>query len=79
VACILNRAKTNSRSFQPTKIELQSAGKLCPFEVRDLEDIKETVTLGVGVVELAKANGVGDYRGVWAFVRSELGLGDAEG
>jgi len=35
-ACVLNRAKTNSRSFQPTKIELQSAGKLCPFEVRDL-------------------------------------------
>ena len=78
-ACILNRARTNSRSFQPTKIELQSAGKLCPFEVRDLEDIKETVTLGVGVVELAKANGVGDYRGVWAFVRSELGLVDVEG
>ncbi len=78
-ACILNRAKTNSRSFQPTKIELQFAGKLCPFEVRDLEDIKETVTLGVGVVELVKANGVGDYRGVWAFVRSELGLGEAEG
>ena len=78
-ACILNRAKTNSRSFQPTKIELQSAGKLCPFEVRDLEDIKETVTLGVGVVELVKANGASDYRGVWAFVRSELGLGEAEG
>lgn len=79
VACILNRAKTNSRSFQPTKIELQSAGKLCPFEVRDLEDIKETVTLGVGVVELARANGIVDYRGVWAFVRSELGLDDTEG
>ena len=78
-ACILNRAKTNSRSFQPTKIELQSAGKLCPFEVRDLEDIKETGTLGVGVMELVKANGVSDYRGVWTFVRSELGLGDAEG
>lgn len=77
-ACVLNRAKTNSRSFQPTKIELQSAGKLCPFEVRDLEDIKETVTLGLGVLELAKANGVEDYRGVWAFVRSELGLQDAE-
>ena len=44
-----------------------------------MEDIKETVTLGVGVVELAKANGVGDYRGVWAFVRSELGLVDVEG
>ena len=78
-ACVLNRAKTNSRSFQPTKIELQSAGKLCPFEVRDLEDIKETVTLGVGVVELAKASGVDDYRGVWAFVCSELSLSGAEG
>jgi len=77
-ACILNRAKTNSRSFQPTKIELQSAGKLCPFEVRDLEDIKETVTLGVGVVELARANGVDDYRGVWAFVCSEINLSDVE-
>lgn len=77
-ACVLNRAKTNSRSFQPTKIELQSAGKLCPFEVRDLEDIKETVTLGVGVVELARANGVDDYRGVWAFVCSELSLSEAE-
>lgn len=77
-ACVLNRAKTNSRSFQPTKIELQSAGKLCPFEVRDLEDIKETVTLGVGVVELARANGVDDYRGVWAFVCSELSLSGAE-
>jgi chromosome partitioning protein len=77
-ACILNRARTNSRSFQPTKIELQSAGKLCPFEVRDLEDIKETVTLGLGVLELAKANGVEDYRGVWAFVRSELSLQDSE-
>ncbi len=46
--------------------------------MRDLEDIKETVTLGLGVLELAKANGVEDYRGVWAFVRSELGLQDVE-
>jgi chromosome partitioning protein len=77
-ACILNRAKSNSRSFKPTKIALQSAGQLCPFEVRDLEDIKETVTLGLGVLELAKAAGVEDYRGVWAFVRSELGFQDTE-
>lgn len=77
-ACILNRAKTNSRSFQPTRIELQSAGKLCPFEVRDLEDIKETAALGVGVLELAKANGADDYRGVWTYVRSELGIGAEE-
>jgi len=45
---------------------------------RLLEDIKETVNLGVGVVELARANGVDDYRGVWAFVCSELSLSEAE-
>jgi len=78
-AFVLNRAKAKSRSFQPTKLALQAAGALCPFEIRDLEDIKESSTLGLGVVEVSKALGVEDYRGVWSYVRSELGLRDDEG
>lgn len=73
-ACILNHAKTNSRSFKPTKLALAAAGSLCPFEVRSLEDIKETVTLGLGILEVTRAQGVEDYRGVWTYVRSELGI-----
>jgi chromosome partitioning protein len=78
-AFVLNRAKTNSRSFQPTKLALQSVGALCPFEVRDLEDIKESSTLGLGVLEVSRAVGVEDYRGVWAYVRSELGMSGDKG
>ena len=77
-ACLLNRAKTNSRSFQSTKLELQSAGPLCPFEVRDLEDVKETARLGLGVLEVRTASGRSDYKGVWTYVRSELGIQEPE-
>jgi chromosome partitioning protein len=74
-AAMLNQAKSNTRSFQPTRLQLAEAGPLCPFEVRDLEDIRDTATLGLGVLEISRYQGTEDYRGVWLYTRNELGLG----
>ena len=74
-AAVLNQARANTRSFQPTRLQLAEAGALCPFEIRDLEDIRDTATLGLGVLEVSRYQGTEDYRGVWLYARGELGLG----
>jgi len=74
-AFILNRTKRNAGSFERAKLRLIEVGSLCPVDVRDLEDIQATHDTGLGVLEVRGANGVQDLRGVWAFVRNEMGLG----
>jgi len=73
-AFLLNRTKRNAGSFERAKLQLIEVGSLCPFDVRDLEDIQATHDVGLGVLELRGANGVDDIRGVWTFIRNEMGL-----
>ena len=73
-AFILNRTKRNAGSFERAKLQLIEAGNLCPFDVRDLEDIQSTHDIGLGVLELRGANGIDDIRGVWTFIRNEMRL-----
>lgn len=74
-AFVLNRTKRNAGSFERAKLRLIEIGSLCPVDIRDLEDIQATHDNGLGVLEVRGANGVQDLRGVWAFVRNEMGLG----
>ncbi|WP_160299905.1 ParA family protein [Belnapia sp. F-4-1] len=72
---LLNRVRRGSKSLDEAKLGLlETGGRLAPIEVRDLEDIRRSARAGIGVMELRGANGADDFRGVWAFVRSELGI-----
>jgi chromosome partitioning protein len=73
-AFLLNRTKRSAGSFERAKLRLIEEGHLCPFDVRDLEDIQATHDMGLGVLEVRGASGVEDVRGVWAYVRNELEL-----
>ena len=73
-AFLLNRTKRNAGSFGRAKLRLIEEGQLCPFDVRDLEDIQATHDIGLGVLEMRGANGIEDLRGVWTYVRNELEL-----
>lgn len=72
---LLNRVRRGSKSLDEAKLGLlETGGRLAPVEVRDLEDIRRSARAGIGVMELRAGNGADDYRGVWAFARSELGM-----
>jgi chromosome partitioning protein len=74
-AFLLSRTKRTARSFAEAKLRLSKHGRLCPFDIRDLEDIQRTHLNGLGVVEVRGAQGGNDFQGVWNFVAHELGLG----
>ncbi|MCI0757109.1 ParA family protein [Roseomonas vastitatis] len=72
---LLNRVRRGSKSLDEAKLGLlETGGRLAPVEVRDLEDIRRSARAGIGVMELRGGNGADDFRGVWAFARSELGI-----
>ena len=73
-AFLLNRTKRKAGSFERAKLQLIEVGSLCPFDIRDLEDIQSTHEIGLGVLELRGANGIDDVRGVWTYIRNEMGL-----
>lgn len=73
-AFLLNRSARSKISFSEAKLELSRMGALCPFDVRDLEDIQRTHRTGLGVVEVRGAAGAADFSGAWNFVRREIGL-----
>lgn len=73
-AFLLSRTKRSARSFNEAKLRLSRHGQLCPFDVRDLEDIQRTHYSGLGVAEVRGAQGSDDYQGVWNFLAHELGL-----
>jgi chromosome partitioning protein len=75
-AFLLNRSARGKNSFNEAKLELSRVGALCPFDVRDLEDIQRTHRTGLGVIEVRGAIGSVDLAGVWNYVRNEIGLGD---
>lgn len=72
---LLNRVRRGSKSLDDAKLGLLETGRrLAPVEVRDLEDIRRSARAGIGVMELRGGNGGDDFRSVWAFARSELGM-----
>jgi chromosome partitioning protein len=75
-AFLLSRTKRTARSFGEAKLRLSKYGRLCPFDVRDLEDIQRTHYSGLGIIEVRGAQGGDDFRGVWNYVSHELGLED---
>jgi chromosome partitioning protein len=75
-AFLLNRTARGKNSYSEAKLELSRIGALCPFDVRDLEDIQRTHRSGLGVVEVRGSMGAADFSGAWNFLRNELGLGE---
>jgi chromosome partitioning protein len=74
---LLSRTKRSARSFNEAKARLIKHGSLCPFDVRDLEDIQRTHYTGLGIIEVRGAPGRDDFEGVWDFLAQELKLGVA--
>lgn len=73
-AFLLSRTKRTARSFAEAKLRLSRHGRLCPFDIRDLEDIQRTHYSGLGVMEVRGSQGSDDYQGVWNYICHELGL-----
>jgi chromosome partitioning protein len=61
-------------TFRAAQRKLNKSGVLCPFPIRQLEDIQKTHEVGVGVLEMNRAKGVEDFEAVWDFVANMLGL-----
>ena len=61
-------------AFRAAQRKLNKAGVLCPFPIRQLEDIQTTHEVGVGVLEMNRARGVEDFEAVWDFVRNMMGV-----
>lgn len=61
-------------AFRAAQRKLNKAGVLCPFPIRQLEDIQTTHEVGVGVLEMNRARGVEDFEAAWDFVRNLMGL-----
>jgi chromosome partitioning protein len=83
-AFVINRANTRpsgrlsdkeegsigTLSYREAQRSLNSAGLLCPVPIRQFEDINNSHSYGVGVVEVRGAKGASDFQGVWHFVRN---------
>lgn len=74
LAFLLNRAARSKNSYGEARLELSRLGALCPFDIRDLEDIQRTHRSGLGVTEVRGANGSTDYLGAWNYIRREIGM-----
>lgn len=69
-AFLLSRANQRWGSYRIAKKLLNSAGDLCPVDVRDLRDIEATHDHGLGINEFGgKAKGADDIEAVWQYVR----------
>ena len=75
-AFLLSRTKRTAKSFGEAKKRLIKHGSLCPFDVRDLEDIQRTHYNGLGILEVRGAPGRDDFAGVWDYLALELKLGE---
>ena len=61
-------------TFRAAQRKLNKSGVLCPFPIRQLEDIQKTHEVEVGVLEMNRAKGADDFEAVWDFVSNMLGL-----
>jgi chromosome partitioning protein len=72
-AFLLSRTNQRWGSYRVAKKLLNSAGDLCPVDVRDLRDIEATHDHGLGVNEFGgKAKGGDDIEAVWQYVRKAM-------
>jgi chromosome partitioning protein len=51
-------------------------GDLCPVDIRQLEDVQRTHTLGAGVLEMARSAAAEDYQGLWDYLRNQMGISE---
>jgi chromosome partitioning protein len=74
-AFLLSRTNQRWGSYRIAKKLLNSAGILCPVDVRDLRDIEATHDHGLGINEFGgKAKGADDIEAVWQYVRKVMGI-----
>jgi chromosome partitioning protein len=73
-AFVLNATKRSAKRTERARVRLIRAGKICPIDIRNLEDIEKCHDAGVGLIEISRAIGVEDIEIVWEFVRAELGV-----
>ncbi len=73
-ACLLSATNRRTKSFIEAKHRLIRAGRLCPMDIPRVEDIPTSTKLGLGVIELGGAKGSDDFKSVWAFLKTEIGL-----
>jgi chromosome partitioning protein len=73
-AFVLNATKRSAKRTERARIRLIRAGKICPIDIRNLEDIEKCHDAGVGLIEISRATGIEDIEIVWEFVRGELGI-----
>jgi hypothetical protein len=66
--------KPRDKWLPEARRRLAATGLICAAEVRDLADVARAAALGVGVVEMPKSAAADDMRGVWTWVRDELGV-----
>jgi chromosome partitioning protein len=72
-AFLLSRTNQRWGSYRIAKKILNSAGDLCPIDVRDLRDIEATHDYGLGINEFGgKAKGADDVEAVWEYVRKAM-------
>jgi len=71
---VMSRYTRTTLSAQDAKLKLSRNGRLCPIELPASEDIKRAGELGLGVSEIRRAFGSKEARGIWDYVRYELGL-----
>jgi len=77
-AFLINRAQRNFATYRDARNRLVRVGDLCPVDIRQLEDVQRTHTLGVGVLEMARSAAAEDYQGLWDYLRNQLGMGISE-
>jgi chromosome partitioning protein len=73
-AFLLNRVQRNFATYRDARNRLVKVGNLCPIDIRQLEDVQRTHTLGAGVVEMARSAAADDYRGLWDYLRNQMGI-----
>jgi chromosome partitioning protein len=73
-AFLLNRVQRNFATYRDARNRLVKVGNLCPIDIRQLEDVQRTHTLGVGVLEMARSSAAEDYKGLWDYLRNQMGI-----
>jgi chromosome partitioning protein len=75
-AFLLNRAQRNFATYRDARNRLVRVGDLCPVDIRQLEDVQRTHTLGAGVLEMARSAAAEDYQGLWDYLRNQMGISE---
>jgi chromosome partitioning protein len=71
---VIGRAKKRTRGLDLARASLVRAGRLCPVEIYDTEDIANAVDHGLTALDISKARGAEELEGLWHYVKNELGV-----